>query len=58
MSLFVRAFHVCESKGGLYVNVKLHFSTAVFAQCEPFYTFYTERGMFSVFSVFFFFSQV
>ncbi len=25
MSLFVCAFHVCESKGGLYVNVKLHF---------------------------------
>ena len=23
--LFVGAFHVCESKGGLYVNVKLHF---------------------------------
>ena len=23
--LFVRALHVCESKGGLYVNVKLHF---------------------------------
>ena len=24
--LFVHAFHVCESKGGLYVNVKLYFS--------------------------------
>ena len=23
--LFVYVFHVCESKGGLYVNVKLHF---------------------------------
>ncbi len=25
--VFVLAFHVCESKGGLYVNVKLHFLT-------------------------------
>ncbi len=25
--LFVNAFHLCESKGGLYVNVKLHFLT-------------------------------
>ncbi len=23
--LFVYAFHVCDSKGGLYINIKLHF---------------------------------
>ncbi len=34
MSLFVRAFHVRESKGGLYVNVKLLFFVLLGLPCS------------------------
>ena len=33
--VFVLAFHVCESKCGLYVNVKLHFFPSYFNLLAP-----------------------